>query len=204
MRELYSGAFKLFRNPTAHSVVGYDGDEGKAIIGLVNLMLRLLDRAEELPPPGLLPENVEAAISEVEASVGPGAASRLRMFLGKCIKIGVEPGSAEGWIPFKAYGLVKYDRWEEPRSHSIPVFHLYPHSNGRGLAFVVQKYHAKVVGFDLENLTEELTELGFPTFGQRRDLRIDLRFANDQEFFTQLYELVARTSGELEETLHEV
>lgn len=205
LRELYSGAFKLFRNPTAHSVVGYDAAEGKAIIGLVNLMLKLLDRAEELPPPGLFPENVEAAISEVEVAVGPGAASRLRMFLGKCIKVGIQPGSAEGWIAFSgSYGLVKYDHWDEAKPHKIPLFHLYPHGNGRGIAFVVQRYHAKVVRFDLENLTEELAALGFQTVGQRRDLRIDLRLANDQEFFDQLYNLVVRTSEELEETLQEV
>src|SRR5215207_1789848 len=51
LRELYSGAFKLFRNPTAHGVVGYDSVEGKSIIGLVNLLLKILARASELPPP---------------------------------------------------------------------------------------------------------------------------------------------------------
>jgi uncharacterized protein (TIGR02391 family) len=34
LRELYSGAFRLFRNPTAHGVVGYSAAEGKAIISL--------------------------------------------------------------------------------------------------------------------------------------------------------------------------
>ena len=37
LRELYSGAFKLFRNPAAHGAVGYNASDGKAIIGLVNL-----------------------------------------------------------------------------------------------------------------------------------------------------------------------
>ena len=36
LRELYAGAFKMFRNPTAHSFIGYDADEGKAILYLVN------------------------------------------------------------------------------------------------------------------------------------------------------------------------
>ena len=51
LRELYAGAFRLFRNPTAHSVVGYSAAEGRAILGLVDLLLRMLKRAEELPPP---------------------------------------------------------------------------------------------------------------------------------------------------------
>lgn len=86
LRELYSGAFKLFRNPTAHGVVGYSAAEGKAIIGLVDLMLKILKRAEELPPPGLFAEYVETALAKAEDSLGPGATSRLRMFLGKCLK----------------------------------------------------------------------------------------------------------------------
>ena len=68
LRELYSGAFRLFRNPTAHGVVGYSAAEGKAIIGLVDLLLRLVKRAEELPPQDLFPSNVEKAISLVESN----------------------------------------------------------------------------------------------------------------------------------------
>ena len=48
LRELYSGAFKLFRNPTAHGVVGYDLVEGKSIIGLVNLLLKMISKAGEM------------------------------------------------------------------------------------------------------------------------------------------------------------
>ena len=47
LRELYSGAFKLFRNPSAHSVVGYDNAEGKSIVALVNLLIKLLDKVED-------------------------------------------------------------------------------------------------------------------------------------------------------------
>ena len=95
LRELYSGAFKLFRNPTAHGLVGYDAADGKAIIGLVNLMLKLLKRAAELPPSDLFPENVEKILSEIEQGIGPGATSRLRIFLGKSMKAGLKPSSLQ-------------------------------------------------------------------------------------------------------------
>lgn len=203
LRELYAGAFKLFRNPTAHGVVGYDAAEGKAIIGLVNLMLKLLKRVEELPPSGLLPDNVEAALSEVEETVGPGAASRLRMFLGKCVRAGIQPTNDKGWIPFRSPALVKYDRWDRPKPHRIPVFHLYPGKSGRGIAFGVQRYHSKVVGFDVSSLTEQLLALEFQIAGTRKDLRVSLRFHNDQEFFDALFDLVAQTAEELAETLEE-
>ena len=75
--ELYSGTFRLFRNPTAHGLVGYSPAEGKAIIGFVNLLLKILKRAEELPPPDMFPENVEKALRKTEEVIGPGAASRL-------------------------------------------------------------------------------------------------------------------------------
>ena len=56
LRELYSGAFKLFRNPSAHGVVGYDNAEGKSIVALVNLLLKLLDKVTGLPPPESAPQ----------------------------------------------------------------------------------------------------------------------------------------------------
>ncbi len=70
LRELYSGAFKLFRNPTAHSTVGYDAADGKAIIGLVNLLLRILKRAEDLPSPELFPENLEGMLGGIACIPG--------------------------------------------------------------------------------------------------------------------------------------
>ena len=73
---VYAGAFRLFRNPTAHGVVGYSAAEGRAIIGLVDLLLKMLKRAGELPPADLFPENLETALARIEETTGPGAASR--------------------------------------------------------------------------------------------------------------------------------
>jgi uncharacterized protein (TIGR02391 family) len=202
LRELYSGAFKLFRNPTAHSVVGYTPAEGKAIIGLVDLLLKMLKRAAELPPPGLFSENVQKAINDVEQGIGPSAASQFRAFLGKCLRIGIKPSkTSKQWIPFKRYAFVKYEHWEEPRRYRIPMFYITAGGSSFELEFSVNTYYSIIIGFDLEPLVEELTELGFRPYGKKRNLIIDLRMNNDQTFFDSLFDLVVRMSDELEETL---
>lgn len=204
LRELYSGAFKLFRNPTAHGVVGYDAAEGKAIIGLVNLMLKILERAGKLPPPGLFPDNVEKALIEIEGTIGPGGASRLRVFLGECIRTGIRSStSAKQWIPFRRHGLVKYDRWDKPRPHPVTMFYLLAGEQEHGLHFPVRDYYANVVGFDVDRLVEELTGLGFRLAGKNLNPRIEFRLHNDQGFFDALLNLVTRTAGELEATLQQ-
>jgi len=204
LRELYSGAFRLFRNPTAHGVVGYSAAEGKAIIGLVDLMLKMLKRAEELPPPDLFPDNVEMALSRIEETIGPGAMSRLRMFLGKCLReVGLKPSpSAKQWIPFRRYSLYKPDHWEEPKPHSIGVFYLFATRSEYGLSFPTDRYK-RVVDFNVDRLVEEATELGFQLMGKNQELRIDLRMHNDQAFFDGLFNLVVQTANELEGTLQQ-
>lgn len=202
LRELYSGAFKLFRNPTAHGVVGYSAAEGKAIIGLVDLMLKMLKRAEELPPPDLFPDYVETALSKVEETLGPGATSRLRMFLGKCVReLGLRPVTAKQWIPFRKYALYQPEHWEEPKPHSIAVFYLI--ATGPYLHFSMGYYYVNVVGFNIDRLIEELTELGFHPVGKNQEPRIDLQVLNDQSFFDALFDLVVRVADELGETLQQ-
>jgi uncharacterized protein (TIGR02391 family) len=205
LREFYSGAFKLFRNPTAHGVVGYSAAEGKAIIGLVDLMLKMLKRVEELPPPDLFPENLENALAQIEEAVGPGAAGRLRVFLGKTLQdIGLAPStSAKQWIPFKRHCLYKADDWDEPKPHRIAVFYLVSTEKEYGISFPVIYYYEQVVGFNVDRLTEELAEMGFTLMGQGREPTIDLKVRNDQGFFDALLRLVARTVDELQATLQQ-
>lgn len=201
LRELYSGAFKLFRNPTAHGVVGYSAAEGKAIISLVDLMLKILKRAEELPPPGLFPDYVETALGKLEEALGPGAASRLRVFLGKCVEeLGLRPGAGKQWVPFKKYASYQPEQWDEPRAHLIAVFYLVVPGQGYSLHFSTS-YYTNVVGFNVDRLVEELTELGFQPFGKNQEPRVDLRVHNNQAFFDALFDLIAQTAGELEATL---
>ena len=116
LRELYSGAFKLFRNPTDHAVAGYAAAEGKAVIGLVDLMLKILERVEALPSPDLFPYNVETTLAKAKEAIGPGAASQLRLFLGRCLReVGLQPSpSAKQCIPFERVALYQPDHGGEP------------------------------------------------------------------------------------------
>jgi uncharacterized protein (TIGR02391 family) len=203
LREIYSGAFKLFRNPTAHGVVEYSAAEGKSIIGLVDLLLKLIKRAEELPPPGLLPENVEASLNEVEKTIGPGAASRLHGFLSKCVsELGIRSTtSAKQWIPFRRHALYKADDWDEPKPHRIPVFYFLVTEGRKELYIPIVQYHAAVEGFNTDRLSEELTGLGFNPVGRKQELTADLRVHNDRDFFESLFDIVTWVTSEFEETL---
>jgi uncharacterized protein (TIGR02391 family) len=204
LRELYAGAFRLFRNPTAHSVVGYSAAEGKAILGLVDLLLRMLKRAEELPPPDLFPDNVEIVLEKTEETMGPGAASRLRTFLGKCVRTGIKPSSKAKWsIPFRRYGLWKHHDWDEPKSHRIAMFYVEVGGKEPRFYFPVSYYYGNLINFDVERLVDELTEMGFRPSGKYQEPRVDLRLHNDQEFFDALFDLLVRTSEELDDTLQQ-
>ena len=204
LRELFSGAFRLFRNPTAHGVVGYSAPEGKAIIGLVDLMLKMLQRAEELPPPGLFPENVERALAEIEQSIGAGPVSQLRAFLGKCMEMGLKPStSAKYSIPFRRYAYVRFGWWDKAKPHPIPVFYLGSGGPEPVLQFPVNNYYVCVVGFDADPLVEELAGRGFRPAGKNRNPTADLRIYNDQAFFDAVFDLVMRTAEELEGTLQQ-
>jgi len=204
LRELYSGAFKLFRNPTAHGVVGYSPAEGRAIIGLVDLMLKMLKRVEELPPPGAFPENVERALTEIEQAIGAGPAGRLRAFLAKCVGMGLEPStSAKYSIPFRRYAYVRFSWWDEAKPHPIPVFYLNSGGSTPSIQFPVYNYYVSVVGFDADPFIEELADLGFRPAGSNRNPTADLTRHNDQVFLDAVFDVVVRVAEGLEGTLHQ-
>jgi hypothetical protein len=184
-------------------VVDYSPGEGKAIIGLVDLMLKILKRAEELPPPDMFPENLEKVLAQIEEAIGPGAASRLRVFLGKIIRdTGLRPStSAKQWIPFKRYCLYRAPQWDEPKPHRIAVLYLSRSGKDYGLSFPTASYYAQVVDFNVDRLLEELMDLGFWLMGKSQEPFIDLRMHNDQAFFDGLFDLIIRTADELEGTL---
>ncbi len=142
-------------------------------------------------------------LSEIEQGIGPGATSRLRMFLGKSMKAGLKPSeSAKQWIPFKKYALVKLEHWDEPKSHRIAVFYLARDGAAAVLHFPTNNY-GRVVGFNVDRLGEELIELGFRLAGKSQEPRVDLRIYNDQAFFDTLFDLVMQTVNDLETTLQE-
>jgi uncharacterized protein (TIGR02391 family) len=206
LRELFSGAFKLFRNPTAHGVVGYDRVEGKSIIGLVNLLLKIVNRVGELPPPSTFPENLENSLSDIEKVVGAAATSRLRKFLGRCIVSGIKPTVASKhwqWIPFKRYALLKYDHWDKPKVYQLTLFYLVVNEKDKSLWFPVNQYYSNAVDFDLDPIKRELRSIGFQLTGKYQDYRADLKIHNSANFFDQLFDILIQTSKELETRLEQ-
>ncbi len=199
LHDLFAGAFRLFRNPTAHTMVGIEATDGKAITALVNLMLRMLKRT-----PIDLPENLENGLTEIEQTFGPGATARLRAFLSRCVvQAGLKADrSAERAIPFKRHALVKYGHWDTYKPHPIAVFYLHPHGNESALSFS-RWYYGMVAGFDMDGLFQDLAALGFRPRGKGGDPAIEFRTRNDQGFFDELYALIAQTVDQLEEGLHQ-
>jgi uncharacterized protein (TIGR02391 family) len=107
LRYLLLGAFKLYRNPTAHNVVGYSAAESRAAIYLVDIILKKLDQVASMPKEGILPNNVQQVLVELEAATNAQIARRVKTFLGKCVKEGLQPrASSKQWISFRKYALV--------------------------------------------------------------------------------------------------
>ncbi len=199
LRELFSGAFKLFRNPTAHGVVGYDQVEGKSIIGLVNLLLKIVSKVGELPPPNSFPENLENALADIEQSIGAAATSRLRKFLGRCVNLGMKVAqSSKQWIPFRRYALLKYDHWDKPRPHPLTIFYVFTQGKEKLLWFPINLYYKNVIDLDIDDLQKDLKSAGLQVFGKRQDYTADLRIQNSAAFFDHLFDIVAELSRELE------
>lgn len=202
LRELYSGAFKVFRNPSAHSAVGYDSSDGKDIISLVNLLLRILKRAEELPAPGFLPDNLENALLLAEKNIGASATSRLRVFLGNCMKAGMNPSSSpKQWIPFQKHALYKAPDWKEYKPHRIAVFYFVSNESTAGIQFPIDYYYSNVFEFNTDMLEDQLTSLGFYAKGRKVELYADLKTYNSDKFFSNLLDVVSEITANLEETM---
>lgn len=200
LRELYSGAFKLFRNPTAHGVVGYTPAEGKAIISLVDLLLPILDRTEAYTES---PENVEGLLSSMEKVAGAGAASRLRQFLTQSVNAGIRPSAAATrWIPFKRHGFIQLDGWDQPRWHPFGIFYVDADPGSHELSFP-RGYYEKVVGFDTQQLLDDLAAIGITWTGTQKNPRVDLVHTNGQAFFDALFELIVWISAELDQGMPE-
>ena len=207
MRDLYSGAFKVFRNPAAHGSVRYDPVKGKSIIGLVNLLLNSLKDVPPPPPPPPLPPNIESILAEFaqDPAYGTTVEGMLRSFIEKCIQAGIEPQApAKQWIAFRRRALIKPTDSDETKATLMPVFYLFTGTKAKGLWFPVNERYRKVVGFDIKPIEKSLKGLGFQIAGKHQDYSIDLRFHNRQVFFDQLIELAEHIAKELDATLQSV
>jgi uncharacterized protein (TIGR02391 family) len=202
LRELYSGAFKVFRNPSAHSAVGYDSSDGKEIVSLVNLLLRILKRAEALPPQDFFPANLENALRQIEEKIGGSATSRLRVFLGNCMKEGIMPSnSSKQWIPFQRHAQFKADNWKEYKTHKIAMFYIVVAGSTEAIQFPINYYYSKVDGFNPDWLDDRLSALGFYVVGRNKDLQADLKTFNSENSFNNLYDLVTEVAANLDESI---
>lgn len=197
---LFISAFKLFRNTTAHRVANYDQSKGRAVIGLVNLLLILL---KEIQPPIVLPDNVENLLTEFNRDKAYGAdiANKLRAFAIKCVQMGMVPQKvATQWIPFRRRVRVKYPHWTSAKVTYFPVFYIYVAPNEKGLRFSLNQYYAHVAGFDVESFRKALAGLGAQASGKNDDYIIDLRVPKSHDFFKKLIEQISRTNDDLAAT----
>jgi uncharacterized protein (TIGR02391 family) len=204
LRELYSGAFKLFRNPTAHGVVGYDQVEGKSILGLVNLLLKILNKVGEVPPPNTFSEQLEATLIKMEKTIGAAATSRLRRFLWKCMTSGVKPATTTQqwvWLPFRRHALMQYENWPKAKPYPLTIFYFVAQEQGQYFWVPVNQYYSKVVGLDLNSIKRSLRALEFQPSGKLQDYRIDIKTNLGVQFFDDFFDLVQDVSAELETLL---
>lgn len=204
LREIYAGAFKLFRNPTAHGVVGYDQVEGKSIIGFVNLLLRLVSKASEMSPQVSFSEQLEKTLSELEKTIGVTAVGRLRRFLGKCHSNGIRPATTTQqwvWLPFRRHALMQYENWPKAKPYPLTMFYFVSQEQSQYFWVPVNQYYSKAVGLDLTAIRKNLKTIGFQATGKFQDYRADIKAHNSVAFFDQFLELVLDTSRELETLL---
>lgn len=202
LHDLLTGAFKLYRNPAAHTIVGYERAEARAIISLVDLLLKRLDRLAVIPQPGVLPENIERVMPLIDKTNGGKVAHRVRVFVGRCLKEGLDTRPvAKQWLPFRKHALMKYAHWDSPKPHALTVFYIYTSEKDQGLWFPINQYYKLVVGLDTERITVRLKELEFKQSGKTQDYMVSFSKQNSQAFFDAVFDLVKQTTKDLESTL---
>jgi uncharacterized protein (TIGR02391 family) len=177
MRDLFVGAFKAFRNRAAHTMAGYDLDEARAVIHLVNLLLLMLEKARHVPM--RVPEHIAQLLN-------PTAVERLRVFLERLEDIGISAAEGKEWIPYKA--LVKYQHptWDKPRTHQATLFYLMVRANKPMISFSTYTL-ARVVGLDMKQLETDLMQAGcLRDPAKATSIRLLLDQHNDQGTFDRL------------------
>jgi hypothetical protein len=202
LHSLFAGAFKLYRNPRAHRLHSIDTVEAKFILGFVNLLLLTLHKVTSLNPTVTFPPNLEGLLSEFENREGTAAATRVRLFLSRCVDLGLTPRTGtKKWIGFRRYARVRYPHWKEPRSHAVTLFYFYIDGDARGLWFPVHQYHSNVVGFDTKPIANALRALGFTPNGKAEDYSRRLTKDLSQEFYNSLSKIVEDTVAAFEATM---
>ena len=202
-RDLFYGAFRLYRNPSAHNIIGYNAGEARSIVSLVNLLLAQIDHLSSMPQPGSFSENVELILSALEKKVGAATVTRIRIFLSQCKKLNMHPSSkAKVWIPFRKHALVQGNSTKEPSPQKITVFYLSNGTKEQGLWFPINQYWSAIVDIDRKKVLSRLKELGFQPMGKAQDPYISLDSHNSQTFFENLHKIVELISQDFDGALH--
>ena len=125
------------------------------------------------------------------------------MFLGNCMKAGLQPSSApKQWIPFQKHARFKAPGWTDYKSHKIAVFYVIPTNSTIAIQFPIDYYYSKVYEFNTDMLNDQLSALGFYAVGKNGELQADLKSLNSEKFFNNLRELVYDIVANLEESMH--
>jgi len=201
-RDLFYGAFRLYRNPAAHTIVGYSGAETRSILSLVNLLLGILDRLSLTPQPGAFPPNIETVLTTLEQQIGIPATNKVRTFLGQSIKLNMHPsGEAKQWIPFRKYAYVKSGQSTTTKKQLVTVFYLTTSAREQGIWFPIRQYHTQIVGFNKEEILARLQSLGFIPIGKIQDPAISLNTHHTPAFLNEVLATIVKIGQEFDKSL---
>ena len=182
LRDIFTGSFAAFRNRAAHTVAGYNRDEARAIIHIVNMLLLIVEQIRRAPDLQAEPDLADA--------LSPAAAGRLQHFLARLQEIGVSRKEGDSSDAYKVTLICHYPSWERPRPHEITVFYLQKEGNP-SLRFRIDML-SKVKGYDIDSLKDVLVKLGCKRSARKTTpLEFFVTERNDQATFDRLYQILA-------------
>jgi hypothetical protein len=181
LRDIFTGSFAAFRNRAAHTVAGYNRDEARAIIHLVNMLLLIVEQIRKAPDLQVEPDIADA--------LSPAAAGRLQHFLTRLQEIGLSRKEGDASDAYKVTLVCHYPSWDKPRPYEITVFYL--QKEGRpSLRFRIDML-SKVRGYDIDSLKDTLVELGCKRSARKTTpLELFVTDRTDQLTFDRLYETI--------------
>lgn len=181
LRDIFTGSFAAFRNRAAHTVAGYNRDEARATIHLVNLLLSIVEQIGKAPDQKVQPE--------VADSLSPVAAERLQQFLTRLQEIGPSRKEGDASDSYKVTLVCHYPSWERPRPHEIIVFYLQKEAKP-SLRFGIDML-SKVKSYDIDSLEDTLVKLGCKRAARKTTpLELFVTERTDQVTFDRLYEAI--------------
>jgi uncharacterized protein (TIGR02391 family) len=186
IRDLFVGAFKAYRNRSAHTVAGFSLDEARGIIHLVDLLLLILNQVSQAP--------TERVPNKISQALGPAVTERLCLFLERLKNVGIHSGRGTTWHPYQTKLMYQAPGWEEPRPHQFTVFYLSSVPGEPVLAFYM-KALKHVPGLDIAQLEKDLLEAGCKRVASKdRYIMLFLSERNNQATFDRIYEILKALS----------